>query len=327
MLKVTDVGYSHSKGVDLNGKRVIIESVWGEVQRTDYSRDDLSDNGHVTQIGTEKGEWFLGQSAISQSRFVTRRQDPDWITTPEYLALHLYLLSEMTQATQATIDMVTGLPVGDFANQHKLKDILQGTHKITRPGRKAQQVTINSVVCLPQGLAAVFSEALDDNGKIKPGPTAEGMVGLIDIGGRTVNVSTFKELRAIPTQTLSVEVGMWSVLTEVEKRINAAYPGQNLHGHETIDALRDGVFSRRGIPQDVTGIIYDVVRSFADKIFGEASQVWGSGVRLDRLFICGGGAEAVAPVIMEKHPQATVIKNPQWANAAGYLKFGKRMAG
>jgi plasmid segregation protein ParM len=325
MLKVTDVGYSHSKGVDPSGKRIIIESVWGEVQRTDYSRDNLETNGHATQIGTEKGEWFLGQAALEQSRFVTRRQDPDWITTPEYLALHLYLLSEMTQATQASIDLVTGLPVGDFGSQGKLKSILQGTHKITRPNRKAQQITINKVICLPQGLAAVFSEALDDNGKIKPGPIADGMIGLIDIGGRTINVSTFKELRAIPTQTLSIDAGMWSVLSEVEKRINAAYPGQNLHGHETIGVLQSGSIKRRGIPQDVNGIIYDVVSSFARKILGEASQVWGSAVRLDMLLICGGGAEAIAPVIIEQHPQAKMINNPQWANAAGYLKFGKRV--
>lgn len=325
MLKVTDVGYSHSKGIDSAGKRAIIESVWGEVQRVDFNRDDLSTNGHVTQIGTEKGEWFLGQSALEQSRFVTRRQDPDWIFTPEYLALHLYLLSEMTQATQATIDLVTGLPVGDFGNQGKLKAILQGTHKITRPGRKAQQITVNKVICLPQGLAAVFSEALDDSGKIKPGPMANGMIGLIDIGGRTINVSTFKELRAIPTQTLSIDAGMWSVLSEVEKRVNSAYPGQNLHGHETIEVLQQGFFKRRGIPQDVNGIIYDVVSSFASKILGEASQVWGGAMRLDSLLVCGGGAAAVGPVIMEQHPQAKVIKNPQWANAMGYLKFGKRV--
>ena len=38
-------------------------------------------------------------------------------------------------------------------------------------------------------LAAALAEALDDRGKIRPGPAAEGMVGLLDIGGHTVNVA------------------------------------------------------------------------------------------------------------------------------------------
>jgi plasmid segregation protein ParM len=321
MLIAIDNGYSHTKALSLDGRRAIFPSVVGEVQQM---HQDLSNQDGYIQVELDNGKWFVGNAAIEQSRQQTRRQDRDWIKTPEYKALVLAAITELTSGTNVSVDVVTGLPVDYFNDRQELISQLRGSHSVDRPERNAQRVTISEVVCLPQGLAAVFSEALDERGNIKQGIFADGEIGLLDVGGHTVNVATFKELRAISKQTASIPAGMWGVLSEIGKRVNAAYPGLDLSGHELIDVVKTGTIKRYGKKHDVSGIIQDTLRPFARRILAEASQAWGSTARLDVLLVAGGGANVVGPTITSEYPHAQIVKNPQWANTIGYLKFGRR---
>jgi plasmid segregation protein ParM len=326
MIFAIDIGYSHTKGAT-DGRRTIFPSVWGEVQQSHLDLDLATRNGYM-QTETDDGTWFIGDSAIEQSGLQSRRQDRGWIETPEYRALMLTAVTELTGATGITIQMVTGLPVGYFADRANLIGWLRAAHQVRRGGRRrAQRIEVSDVVVLPQGLAAVLSEALDERGKIKLGPISQGMVGLLDIGGHTVNVATFKELREIARQTSSIDAGMWGPLTEIGKRINAGFPGQELRGHDIVEAVKAGKIRHYGEERDVSGIVRDVLKPFARKIVDEASQIWGSAARLDVLLIAGGGAEVVGAALEAEYPHAQIVSNPQWANVEGYLRFGRRHFG
>lgn len=323
MKMAIDVGYSHTKGAT-DGKRAIFPSVLGEVQQSHLDLDLADRNGYV-QIETEAGTWFVGDAALEQSGLKTRRQDRAWIQTPEYKALLLTGITELTQATGITVELVTGLPVAYFADRDMLKAELMAVHQVRRAGRGfGQRIEVRDVVVLPQGLAAVLSEALSENGKIKPGPVAEGTVGLVDVGGHTVNVATFTELREIARQTASIDAGLWGPLTEIGKRVNAAYPGQELRGHEIAEAIKRGTIRHYGEDRDISGIAQDVLRPFARQILAEASQVWGNAARLDVLLVAGGGAEVVGPALLAEYSHARVVEDPQWANVNGYLRFARR---
>lgn len=323
MITAIDVGYSHTKSAT-DGRRAMFESILGEVQQAHMDSNLAERNGYI-QVQTDNGEWFVGQAAIEQSGLQTRRQDRDWIKTPEYKALLLTAITELTGAKGVTVELVTGLPVAYFADRGVLKERLLGVHAVKRASRKYnQRVEITDMVVLPQGLAAVLAEALNEKGVIKPGPVATGMVGLVDIGGHTVNVATFKELREIARQTLSLDAGMWGSLTEIGKRINAAYPGLNLQGHEIAEAVIKGTIRYKGDEHDISGIARTVLDGFARQILGAASQVWGDAVRLDVLLVAGGGAEIVGPALLTYHPKTRVVENPQWANCRGYLRFARR---
>lgn len=324
MITAIDVGYSHTKSAT-DDRRAIFPSVLGEVQHAHVDLALAERNGYM-QVETEDGQWFVGEAAIEQSGLKTRRQDRGWIETPEYRALLLTGITELTMATGITVELVTGLPVAYFADRGILKaGLMEKVHNVRRAGRKrGQRIEFTDVVILPQGLAAVLSEALDDKGKIRPGPVSEGMVGLVDVGGHTVNVATFKELREIAIQTASIDAGMWGPLTEIGKRVNAAYPGQELRGHEIAEAVKRGTIRHYGEDRDISGIAQDVLRPFARQILGEASQVWGNAARLDVLLIAGGGAEIVGPALLAEYPHARLVENPQWANCQGYLKFARR---
>lgn len=326
MIFAVDIGYSHTKGAT-DGRRTLFPSVWGEVQHSHLELDLASRNGYL-QVETDDGAWFIGDAAIEQSGLQSRRQDRGWIDTPEYRALLLTAVTELSASTCISIQLVTGLPVAYFADRANLVRWLRAAHQVRRAGRRrAQRVEIADVVVLPQGLAAVLSEALDERGRIRPGPVAEGMVGLLDIGGHTVNVATFSQLREIARQTASIDAGMWGSLVEIGKRINAAFPGQELRGHDVVEAVRRGTIRHYGEERDISGIARDVLKPFARKIVDEASQIWGSAARLDALLIAGGGAEVVGTALAAEYPHARVVSNPQWANVEGYLRFGRRHFG
>ena len=323
MLAAIDVGYSHTKSAT-DGRRAIFPSVLGEVQQSHLDLEMAERNGYI-QIETDDGTWFVGDAALEQSGLRTRRQDRRWIESPEYLALSLAAITELTQATGITVELVTGLPVAYFADRGTLKERLMKTHSVKRANRRrGQRIEITDVVILPQGLAAVLSEALDVNGKIKSGPISQGTVGLVDVGGHTVNVATFVELREIARQTASIDAGLWGPLTEIGKRVNAAYPGQELRGHEIAEAVKRGFIRHYGEERDIAGIAQDVLKPFARQILAEASQVWGNAARLDVLLIAGGGAEIVGPALISEYPHARIVQNPQWANVEGYLRFARR---
>ena len=323
MITAIDVGYSHTKAAT-DGRRAMFPSVLGEVQQSHLDLDLAERNGYI-QIETDNGAWFVGDAALEQSGLKTRRQDRGWIETPEYQALLLTAITELTGAKGITVELVTGLPVAYFADRGILKETLLGAHTIKRAGRKySQRVEIGDVVILPQGLAAVLAEALNEKGVIRPGPVAEGLAGLIDVGGHTVNVATFKELREIARQTASIDAGMWGPLAEIGKRVNAAYPGQELRGHEIAEAVKRGTIRHYGEERDISGIAQDVLRPFARQILAEASQVWGAAARLDVLLVAGGGAEIVGPALVAEYPHARIVQNPQWANVEGYLRFARR---
>jgi plasmid segregation protein ParM len=322
MLIALDLGYSHIKGMT-DGRRTLFPSILGEVQRSHLNLD-LATQRDDLQIETEEGAWLVGQAAMEQSSLETRRLDPGWITTPEYLALMLAAITELTPATGVTVELMTGLPVGDFLNRKTLLERLRGVHQAKRAGRHAQRIEIADLVILPQGLAAVLSEALDDKGHIQPGPVSQGTVGLVDVGGRTVNVATVVELREIARQTLSIDGGMWGPLAEIRRHVNAAFPGLDLRGHEIAEAVKQGIIRHYGEECDISSIAQEALRPFIRQILSVASQVWGSTARLDVLLIAGGGAEIVGPAFLAEYPHTRIIQDPIWANCRGYLRFGRR---
>jgi hypothetical protein len=245
MIIAIDIGYSHTKGA-ADGRRTLFPSVWGEVQQSHLDLDLATRNGYL-QIETDEGTWFVGDAAIEQSGLQSRRQDREWIATPEYKALLLAAVTELSRATSIAAQAITGLPVAYFADRARLVERIRGVHRVRRAGqRRAQRIEVTDVVVLPQGLAAVLSEALDEGGRVRAGPIAEGTVGLLDVGGHTVNIATFNKLKEIARQTASIDAGMWGPLVEIGKRVSAAFPGQELRGHDVAEAVRRGTIRHYG---------------------------------------------------------------------------------
>jgi hypothetical protein len=129
--------------------------------------------------------------------------------TPEYLACFNAALSELTEATQAAINLVTGLPVADFQRDRgRLRDLLLGTHQFVREGRRGQSLTVESVRVIPQAWGAVLALLLDDKGRIVRSELTQQKVGVLDIGGHTVNYLAVMACQTFPAKHGALSGGL-----------------------------------------------------------------------------------------------------------------------
>jgi hypothetical protein len=127
-----DVGYSATKAV-AGERRVTFPSVVGT---PDKARFSLSSN-HALVLTTPRHVQG-GAGAVSQSRFVNRREDRAWIESDEWTDLALAAFTELSTATGVNLRVVTGLPVAFFEDRTDVRDRLLGEHRAQREGRHAQ---------------------------------------------------------------------------------------------------------------------------------------------------------------------------------------------
>ena len=123
----------------------------------------------------------VGEAAISQSRFLNRREDRNWTEGEEWYALALAALTELTSAIVAEMVIVTGLPVAFYNDKAQVRDRLLGKHKVQREGRRAQLLKVTDCRVIPQPFGALLSATLDNRGRIAGTTLA---TGVIDVGGK-----------------------------------------------------------------------------------------------------------------------------------------------
>lgn len=321
-----DNGYSNVKSVaSEEQQRVIFASAVGEVGLS-IMPNDLG-FGKADYIGIEAIDrhWIVGDAVVSRSRQASQvSRERGWFKEPEYKVLILSAIAQFSEASRLTVELVTGLPILYYDDREELIEELRGDYSIRLDGRQQQKITLVPEIVLPQGLSAALSEVLDPRGRIVDNGLAGGNVGVIDIGGNNINFSVLSKLVPDTDRSTSLDSGMWHLIYDLSKAINSKYQGQDLQGHELIQVIKSGQVEHFGEPVDVSDIINDLAGQFTRRVIAAASNVWGSGARLSCIIIVGGGAWLIGPLLREHYRHAQVSSNPQWANALGYVRYGKR---
>ena len=321
-----DVGYNAVKAV-YGEKMVVFPSIVGS---PDESRFSLNGTGNDNSVIEVDGQGYLiGTEALAQSRFATRKQDRGWINSQEYKVLFLTALAQITKSSRVDMDIVTGLPVNFYDDKEVLQNNLLGEHKIKYSDRPSQVFTIRNCRVIPQPFGTILSVALNDNGKaIESNPYASGeidKVGIIDIGGKTVNLLTINRLREIGTETESHDSGTWKAISAVKKLIMSKYPDlKEKHDHEVAEIIKDNTLRYHGKSIDISDIVNNELAMLSNEITTHVANLWNKSGDLDRILITGGGALLIGKSIKAEFSQAEIVKNPVFANAMGYWKFTQR---
>jgi PRTRC genetic system protein D len=316
-----DLGYSATKAVS-GRKRVNFPSVVGT---PDKARFSFSENG-AGIILTEPAHVLVGQEAVTQSRFVNRREDRSWIESDEYYHLALAALTELTKATVADLRIVTGLPVAFYNDKAVLRDVLMGEHRATREGRRGQLFKVTDCRVIPQPFGALLAEALDNRGNVADKGLATGNVGVIDVGGKTTNLLSVNRLAEIGRETASVNVGAWDVVRAVRLWLADHCPNLDLRDHQVIDAIIARGVRYYGEPQDLGPVVDNALGPMAEQVIAQATQLWNGGAGLDAVLVSGGGALLLGPAIKSHFRHARVVSEPVFANALGYWRFAQHLA-
>lgn len=315
-----DVGYSATKAV-AGERRVTFPSVVGT---PDKSRFSLSSN-HALVLTTPR-HVQVGAGAVSQSRFVNRREDRAWIESDEWTDLALAAFTELSTATGVNLRVVTGLPVAFFEDRTDVRDRLLGEHRAQREERHAQTFRITDCHVIPQPFGALLAVSLDDRGRIIDQDLATGAVGVIDVGGKTTNLLSVNRLSEVSRETASVNVGAWDAVRAVRDWLAIHHPGlEDLQPHQVIEAVVARQVRYYGEPVDLTGVVEETLEPLAEQVLAEATQLWNGGAMLDAVLVSGGGALLLGGYARNHFPHARVVDEPVFANALGYWRFAQRL--
>jgi PRTRC genetic system protein D len=316
-----DLGYSAVKAVSAK-KKVDFPSVAGTPDKARFSFSDNS--GGI--ILTSPSHILVGQEAVTQSRFVNRREDRSWIESEEYYHLALAAFTELTKATVAELRIVTGLPVAFYGDKAVLRELLMGEHRATREGRRAQMFKVTDCRVIPQPFGALLAEALDDRGNIADKDLATGNVGVVDVGGKTTNLLSVSRLSEIGRETASVNVGAWDVVRAVRGWLADHCPNLDLRDHQVVGAIIARQVKYYGDPQDLGPVVDAALEPMAEQVIAQATQLWNGGAALDAILVSGGGALLLGPAIRAHFRHAKVVEEPVFANALGYWRFAQHLS-
>lgn len=316
-----DLGYNDIKAT-IAARRVRFASAIGTPDRARFSLNGADEHALIL---TSPVHVLVGEAAVSQSRFLNRREDRRWIESQDWLTLFLAAVTELTPAS-VQLDLVTGLPVAYYDDKQIAVDRLIGEHHVQREGRNAQTITVRNVRCIPQPFGTLLAEVLNDDGQIVNPTLARGNVGVIDVGGKTCNLLSVNKLTEISRETASVNVGGWTLVRAVRDWLSREQPGlDDLRDHHLAAAIRERAIRAYGEPVVAfPRIIAEMAAELAGQIIAQASQLWNGGATLDAILVTGGGALLLGDAIRAHWKHARVVADPVFANATGYYRLARR---
>lgn len=320
MISGNDIGYDGQKVVGPFGQFYLPSAV-GTVDKARFSLGN--DNTDII-LDAGKGQRMVGEAAIRQSRFLSRKEDRGWITSTEYYHMMCAGFSEMSSASRVDLDVVTGLPIAFYErDKDQLRSVFLGEHRFCREGRSAQVFRVRSCRVIPQPFGTVFSQAINEKGILQDNIYSTGNVGIIDIGGKTTNLLSVERLEEISDNTGSVNKGAWDAVRAFRVFAESEYPGlEDLKDHQVIQAIINKSQNYYDKILDLTEPVNAILQPMAEAIISEAGTLWNSGALLNSILITGGGALLLGHYIKRQFPHSIIIDDPVYANARGYYRFG-----
>ena len=314
-----DIGYSNTKIIS-GDRRASFPSVVGTPDKARFSL-----NGTDAIVLEEPDRALIGQEAVAQSRFLRRREDRKFTQSAEWGMLFLAALTEMTKATSANLVVVTGLPVAFYDDKARVQDRLLGNHRVRREDRAAQSFQVEDVRVIPQPFGALLNEALSTTGKIVNTALATGNVGVVDVGGKTTNLLSVRNLSERTRETTSVSVGAWDIVRSLRGWLAKEYPDLELRDHDVARVVQDRCISYYGDEIELGDVIDEILEPMAEQVIAEATQLWNGAAGLKAVLVAGGGALLLGEYVKRHFRHAVVVDEPVFANALGFWKFAQRI--
>ena len=333
-----DVGFGFTKAT--NGKDTLIfKSIFGEdadIQFwADFGDDTPTDHIHVTIDGKS---YFIGDLAEQQSSVLHFTLDQEKLITDYVKILSLAVAGmflDKGEAINVPINLVSGLPIGFFKQNHeRFNELLTGHHSVTYHSQNGQETTkelhINKVRMLPQPLGSVLNLLMDDNGKIVNKTLANQKVGVVDIGFRTTDFTILDRLRYIDRGSRTIETGIARGFSVIANKLREKC-GVSVELYRLYNAAETGSIKMRGNRVNFVKIRDEVYSQLAASIANDIDRLWAADWDIDAIILTGGGCRDLAQYL---RPQITgniipveASRDPRLNNVLGYIKYGQSVWG
>jgi hypothetical protein len=259
--------------------------------------------------------YWVGDDALYQPSAVTSAQNQRMITELAKVAV-----AEAIWRSNIEGDIVlsTGLPLDLYKDEKTITETTWvGRELIVEKAGVKRRVRISSVELMPQGIAALLY-SLSLKAIADEWPTS-GLVVLIDIGERTIDVATVRAdtLEAIRGLCFSIELGVRDLKQQILRIAKEQLP--LIPEFLADDILKTGTIIYRRQKYDFSQVRDDSIEEFANQVVGELQTRFAASDALISLaLLAGGGAEILGKAIGSIY-NAEVIQEPTMANVLGYF--------
>ena len=273
------------------------------------------------------GDYVLNQnsSSIGYSLAVDKYEQPE-----EFAKLLAGISLLFPKADMINIDhLITGLPIKYYEN-HKVsfKEKLTETFKVKLKNISnkfiSKKIKIKKTTIIPQGLASYYDFIMDEKGQVTA--NIEGGLGIVDLGGLTIDCVAFNKGELIKGSPISFSEG-------IRKRIF-----KKIQDYLDIDVSQD-IIKKQILKGDdcieVRGQVYDfkevkeeAIRKLARDISLQIKNRWESYLMIDKILITGGASVLLFDALeeeLEGFPCEQINVEPQFSNCRGYVKLGKAL--
>jgi plasmid segregation protein ParM len=324
-----DIGYGATKVIAPEHDPIIFPSVCGEAHNQSFQMADLAAKYPGDQITDEDGDWFIGdlaESQITQDGALLRLRgltaDEDSIGNVFRVRMARAaigkLLPGIVNGDAVHVRIATGLPVSHMKYAQQLKAALIGEHPI-RTDQANFVAHVSEVFVMPQPVGTIYSRRLTDTGTVNVCDVAL-RVGVVDVGTYTIDLALDDDGEFVNDESASVEAGTHTAQEAIKQLLFDQY-GEVIPLGVVDTVLRTGCFRAKGNSQDWTRQVEAALKPLRRATLNLMGATWHSGVRLDAIYLTGGGATLVEKAVSAHYPQAVAVENAQLANARGYLNF------
>lgn len=324
MIFSVDVGYRQVKAIQQKAKIIFPSSV---AHAKSFAIESLGKiNDYAVNIETKDGqvkEYFVGNLAEREAAgSLITQNDRVKHMDPSHKVLILTAGRLLMSEAEASNTLVVGLPISYYKSQKdELEDNMRSIDaRVSVDQAPAQNLKFDHVHVFPQGSGALMT--VDDL-------TKNGTVCLVDIGMKTTDCVVARigngHMTPIASMCTSVELGVKDFYDTIGKFYqNKTGSASNfVRTLEIVERKGQVTFNRQPLDmsREIEAARDEIQQAILDRVKNSLADVW---AELDEIYTAGGGA-SVFDTISERMG-ATMVQDPVWANARGFLKVGQSKA-
>lgn len=326
-----DVGNALCKGVRANAHPVVFPNLVA-TDRNNILRDFTGFSSQEPLIVELEGErWAVGDSAADLSRTPRAQVGYARYDSPDFKALVAGLLGEMYPTRGGTIALTFSLPVDGFGQASRQVRRLAGTWEVTVKGRQLTfELPAELMLPVPEAFGSVCYFMLSEDGtRIVDLELTEARIAVIDVGGYTTDMLTFRDLSLTPLAG-SVERGVLQVREDINREIKHRFNRHDLDPRDISTILKPDRVGRyyyrhAGVLEDVTQIVEEAVWELTTGVLNVWTNQLRSGIDYDVVIFTGGGAPLVRPFLEKRIEHGNILRvddaHAHLANAIGAWRF------
>lgn len=240
-------------------------------------------------------------------------------------------LGMLAKADNVTVDkLVMGLPVKEFRKEERVSQlkhlVMNKTHSVKlefADGTKTiRNVHIKDLEVKMQPFGSLCDAVLDKNGEIIDYSTANDYNVVVDIGARTLNVLTAREMLEVPDLSTNTNHGMFFAYDMINEYLQH-------NGKPTIPTGQLPTVAKKGrvgnddISEQVAmsyELLANQIHAIIDKMLVNHWSL------VNKVIFTGGGATVLKKHLTKLFADKHIMFMSQESNARGLYKFGLRKA-